>query len=107
LPYTLPTGAIAYKLTKPCGWRYYYFRKLFFHDVGWIKRTGARMEPWQPTIVELPGGIGVEALCDTAFTSGRHGVEGFEKLSLRRLGKPACLRAGDEQLIGKPLERLL
>jgi hypothetical protein len=34
-------------------------------------------------------------------------MEGFEKLSLRRLWKPACLRAGDEQLIGKPLERLL
>jgi len=65
------------------------------------------MEPRHPTIVKLPGGIGVEALCDTAFTSGRHGVEGFEKLSLRRLGKTACLRAGDEQLIGKPLERLL
>jgi hypothetical protein len=80
---------------------------LFFHDVGWIKRTGARMEPRQPTIVEPPDGIGVEALRHTAFTSGRHGVEGLEKLSLRRLGKPACLRAGHEQLIGKPLERLL
>jgi hypothetical protein len=41
------------------------------------------------------------------YTSGRHDVEGFEKLSLRRLGNPACLRAGDEQLIGEPLERLL
>jgi hypothetical protein len=79
----------------------------FLHDVGWIKRTGAPSEPRQPTIVEPHGGIGVEALRDTAFTSGRHDVEGFEKLSLRRLGEPACLRAGHEQLIGKPLERLL
>ena len=83
------------------------FRKFPFHDVGWIKRTGALSEPRQPTIVEPLGGIGVEPLCDTAFTSGRHGVEGFEKLPFRRLGKPACLRAGHEQLIGKPLERLL
>jgi hypothetical protein len=83
------------------------FAEFLFHDVGWIKRTGAPSEPRQPTIVEPPGGIGVEALRHTAFTSGRHGVEGFEKLSLRRLGKPACLRAGHEQLIGKPLERLL
>ena len=34
-------------------------------------------------------------------------VERFEKLSLGRLGKPEGLRAGDEQLIGKALERLL
>src|SRR3712207_2248022 len=76
-------------------------RENLFHDGGWIKRTGAPSEPRQPTIVEPPGGIGVEALRDTAFTSGRHDVEGFEKLSLRRLGEPACLRAGHEQLIGK------
>jgi hypothetical protein len=42
----------------------------------------------------------------TSATSSQN-VERFEKLSLGRLGKPACLRAGDEQLIGKPLERLL
>ena len=65
------------------------------------------MEPRHPTIVKLPGGIGVEALCDPTFTLGRHDVEGFEKLSLGRLGKPEGLRAGDEQLIGKALERLL
>jgi hypothetical protein len=34
-------------------------------------------------------------------------VEGFENLSLRRLGKPEGLRVGDEQLVDKPLERLL
>jgi hypothetical protein len=75
----------------------------------WVDKAnrGSDRAPAQPTIVEPPGGIGVEALCDPAFTSGRHDVEGFEKLPLRRLGKPACLRAGDEQLIGKPLERLL
>jgi hypothetical protein len=34
-------------------------------------------------------------------------VVGFEKLSLRRLGKPACPCAWDQQLIDKPLKRLL
>ena len=75
----------------------------------WVDKEnqGSIRAPATYYIVEPPGDIGVEALCHTAFTSGRHGVERFEKPSLRRLGKPACLRAGDEQLIGKSLERLL
>ena len=34
-------------------------------------------------------------------------VKGFEKLSFRRLGEPACSCMREEQLIGKYFERLL